>query len=137
MTRLVLTIGTFDVPHMGHAAFLRECERYGDRLVVGVNSDAFVERYKGATPTFTQDERLRLVGALGYDTLLNDGPGRDLVLSVGPQVLAIGTDWAPPKDYYAQIDVSPAELHALGVALVFIPMRPAGISATEIKRRLA
>lgn len=135
--KTVLTIGTFDVPHMGHALFLRECAQYGDHLVVGVNSDAFVERYKGASPLFTQSERTELVRALGYETVLNDGPGRDVITLVRPQVLAIGADWAPPRDYYAQIDMRPADLFAQGTSIVFIPARPAGISASEIKRRLA
>ena len=38
MTTL-LTMGTFDVPHVGHAAFLRKCESFADQVIVGVNTD--------------------------------------------------------------------------------------------------
>lgn len=131
----VLTIGTFGVPHMGHAAFLRRCEAFGD-LVVGVNSDAFVERYKGQRPPFDQDERIALVGSLGYRVRLNDGPGRELIDELRPDVLTIGTDWAR-RDYLAQIDVDQDWLDARHITLAYVPMRPAGISSTEIMRRLA
>ena len=130
----VLTIGTFAVPHMGHAAFLRACERFGD-VTVGVNSDAFVERYKGARPPFDQDERMLFIGSLGYPVLLNDGPGRDLIDAFGPDTLTIGTDWAG-RDYLAQIDVTQAWLDERGITVAYVPMRPGGISSTEMVRRI-
>lgn len=130
----VLTIGTFAVPHLGHAAFLRRCEVFGE-VSVGVNSDAFVERYKGRRPLFDQDERLALIEALGYRTWLNDGPGRELIDLVGPDILTIGTDWAQ-RDYLAQIDVTQGWLDSHGITIAYVPMRPAGISSSEIVRRL-
>jgi cytidyltransferase-like protein len=128
-----LTIGTFAVPHLGHAAFLRRCEAFG-QLTVGVNSDRFVEEYRGIAPPFDQDERMTLIGALGYGTALNDGPGRALILEQRPDVLAIGTDWAR-RDYLAQIAMTQDELDAAGVTVAYVPMRPIGISSTEIARR--
>ena len=132
MTR-VLTIGTFGVPHMGHAAFLRRCEAFGS-VTVGVNSDAFVVRYKGARPLYSQDERLVLVASLGYDVALNDGPGRELIDRLRPDVLTIGTDWAR-RDYLAQIDVDQGFLDERGITLAYVPMRPIGISSTDLVRR--
>lgn len=129
----VLTIGTFAVPHLGHAAFLRASAAFG-ALTVGVNSDRFVAEYRGVAPPFDQDERMALVGALGYDVVLNDGPGRDLIAADRPQLLTIGTDWAR-RDYLAQIGVSQDELDAWGVTVAYVPMRPAAISSTEIVRR--
>ena len=134
MTR-VLTLGTFAVPHIGHAAFLRASERFGD-LTVGVNSDAFVRRYKGSEPPFDEHERLALIASLGYPVLLNDGPGRDLIDAYRPDVLTIGTDWAT-RDYLAQIDVDQDWLDERQITVAYVPMRPAGISSTEIVRRLS
>ena len=129
----VLTIGTFAVPHLGHSAFLRACERFGT-VTVGVNSDRFAEQYRGTRPIFTESERMALVASLGYQVLLNDGPGRDLIAWVEPDVLVIGTDWAR-RDYYAQIDVDQDFMDERGITMVYLPMRPAGISSTEIVRR--
>lgn len=134
MKTTVLTIGTWGVPHIGHAAFLRRCERFGDDLIVGVNSDAFVELYKGARPLYSQIERIQLIESLGYVCVLNDGPGRELIERVRPDVLTIGTDWAR-RDYYAQIDVDQDFMDRLGITMAYVPMRPVGISTTEIVQR--
>lgn len=134
MSDTVLTIGTWGVPHIGHAAFLRRCERFGERVIVGVNSDDFVQRYKGASPLYTERERMKLIESLGYSAVLNDGPGRELIETVRPQVLTIGTDWAR-RDYYAQINVDQDFMDRLGITMAYVPMRPIGISTTEIVAR--
>lgn len=129
----LLTLGTFDCTHAGHAAFLRRCEAFADEVTVGVNSDLFVSEYRGEAALFDEDERLELVRAMGYEAVLNHGPGHDLIASVAPDVLAIGTDWLR-RDYLAQIDVTVDALETWGVALVFVPYTP-GISSTELKAR--
>ena len=131
----VLTIGSWAVPHIGHAAFLRRCEAFGV-VTVGVNSDRFIRQYKGHPPLFTQDERLELIQSLGYPAVLNDGPGRDLIDFYRPDVLTIGTDWAR-RDYLAQINVTQDWLDERGITVAYVPMRPVGISSTEIVRRVA
>lgn len=133
MTRL-LTLGTFDLPHAGHAAFLRKCERFADEVVVGINSDGFVTRYRGTPPLFVERERSALVRALGYPTHLNDGPGRALIEELSPDVIAIGTDWAR-RDYHAQIATPLEFFEEHGIALVYIPYTP-GISSTILRQRL-
>jgi D-beta-D-heptose 7-phosphate kinase/D-beta-D-heptose 1-phosphate adenosyltransferase len=46
---LVFTNGCFDLFHAGHAVYLDEARALGDRLIVGINSDASVRRLKGNT----------------------------------------------------------------------------------------
>lgn len=135
IARPVLTMGTWSVPHLGHAAFLRRCAEFGD-LVVGVNSDAFVTRYRGEPALFNENERLTLIEALGYRAVINDGPGADLIRTIRPWLLVVGTDWAR-RDYHAQIGMDQDEMDVLGVGLLFLPVRPLGISSSEIRRRLA
>ena len=133
---LVLTIGTFDVLHFGHVAFLRQCARLGTDLVVGVNTDRFVTCFKPA-PVMDQAERVHALRQLGFAARLNDGPGRDLIDSVRPDVLAIGSDYAR-KDYYAQIDVDQDWLDERKVILAYVPyVQEMPISTTEIRRRIA
>lgn len=134
--RVVLTIGTFDVPHLGHAYLFKKALELGGELIVGVNSDQFVESYKGFLPTYSLAERMKLIARLGYRVELNDGPGHDLIYKVWPDVLAIGDDWMPGrgKDYMAQIDMTPADFDELECTLAFIPVRIE--STTDIKRRL-
>jgi len=127
----VLTIGTFDTPHVGHVVFLRKCEQFGDRVIVGVNADAFVKEYKGAAPKFSEAERMSLIGLLGYETRLNDGPGHQLIATVRPDFLVVGSDWAT-RDYHEQIATTQEYLDEHGITLVFVPYTR-GISSSRIK----
>jgi cytidyltransferase-like protein len=130
----LLTVGTFDIPHMGHAAFLRKCEQYADNVIVGINSDDFVLRYKGTAPLFKYNEREYLIAMLGYETIRNDSAGRELIEEVGPDIIAIGSDWAR-KDYYKQINVDQDFLDSYEISMLYIPYTP-GISTTSLKERL-
>ena len=47
MKKIVLVTGGFDPVHSGHIAYLESAKKLGDILVVGVNSDAWLERKKG------------------------------------------------------------------------------------------
>lgn len=135
-SRLVLTIGTFDILHFGQLAFLRECARFTDELLVGVNSDTFTASYK-RRPVMTQDERMYALTSLGFNTVLNDGPGRELIFQKKPGIVAIGSDWAR-KDYYRQICVTQDELDFAGICLMYVPYVSAGMpmSTSEIIRRI-
>jgi cytidyltransferase-like protein len=136
--RLVLTIGTFDILHFGHVAFLQQCAALGDRLVVGINTDRFVREFKPA-PIMSERERILALHLLGYETRLNDSAGKEMVAEFHPDVLAIGTDWAPGrgKDYLAQVGVTQDWLDAQGVILAWVPYRQSlSISTTEIRRRV-
>lgn len=128
-----LTIGTFDTPHLGHARLFRFCESLGS-TVVGVNSDEFVEEYKGQRPLFMYEERARLIGGLGLSVVKNETAGADLICHIRPRFLVIGSDWLR-KDYLKQIDMSPDELDFIGTSLVYTPYTQ-GISTTDIKRRV-
>lgn len=131
--RSVLTIGTFDLFHYGHLNLLQQCAELGD-VTVGVNSDEFVEQYKGAAPVQSYDERCRMIDELGYYTKINASAGKELIERTSPDILAIGSDWAT-KDYLKQIDVTQEWLDEQGIMLLYIPYTK-GISSTELKRRI-
>ena len=125
----VLTIGTFDIPHMGHAAFLRKCEAFGE-VTVGINSDTFVMEYKGVTPVYLLEDRQAIVESLGYETAINWTAGRELIQEVKPDVIVIGSDWLR-KDYLKQIDLTVAYLERMEIVLVYVPYT-FGISTSGI-----
>lgn len=129
----VLTIGTFDCVHAGHINLLQKCKEYGE-VIVGLNSDEFIERYKGKPPLFTYQERIELLENLGYTVEKNDDNGSTLIYQVNPDVLAIGSDWAR-KDYLSQVGMTYDELDAMNIHLLYIPYTR-HISTTEIKRRV-
>lgn len=121
-------MGTFDLLHYGHIRMLNRCKALGE-LTVGVNTDEFAASYK-RLPVMTEYDRSTVLAELGFNVMLNDSPGRDLIERVKPDILAASTDWAN-RDYYKQINMSQSELDDLGVSLVYIPHTP-GISTTEI-----
>jgi len=61
--RVVLAHGAFDLVHLGHVRYLEEARRQGDRLIVTVTADAFVN--KGPSrPVFSELLRAEMLGAL-------------------------------------------------------------------------
>ena len=63
--RLVVTNGCFDLLHIGHATYLEAARALGDRLLVGINSDASVREIKGPSrPVHHEEDRAALVAAL-------------------------------------------------------------------------
>lgn len=136
MTMTVLTIGTFDLFHLGHLRLLQRAAQFG-HLEVGVNSDKFVREYKGSLPVVPEAERMEIVGALKCvgRALLNDGPGVELIYRLRPNYLVIGSDWHA-RDYLAQIDIKhQTQLDALGTGIVYLPRTP-GVSTTERRNAL-
>jgi glycerol-3-phosphate cytidylyltransferase len=63
--KLITTNGCFDILHAGHVDYLFKAKKFGDILVVGLNSDDSVGRLKGpARPVQNENDRLLLMGSL-------------------------------------------------------------------------
>ena len=96
--RIVFTNGVFDLLHRGHAEYLEEARAMGDRLVVGINSDASVRRLKGPSrPIVPEAERAELVGALAcvdLTAIFDSDTPLEIIQAVAPDVLVKGADWA-------------------------------------------
>ena len=65
METVVLVTGGFDPLHSGHLAYLKAARKLGDKLIVGVNSDSWLERKKGKN-FLSLNERFEIVSALKY-----------------------------------------------------------------------
>ncbi len=95
--RIVLANGCFDVLHVGHVRYLSGARELGDVLVVGINSDAQVERLKGeGRPIMPAAERAEIVAALEsvtYVTIFDEPTVEQLLLTLTPDVHAKGTDY--------------------------------------------
>ena len=57
---VVLVTGGFDPLHSGHIAYFKAAKKLGDKLVVGVNSDAWLTRKKGR-PFMPGGERISII----------------------------------------------------------------------------
>lgn len=95
--RVILANGCFDVLHVGHVRYLAGARELGDVLVVGINSDAQVERLKGeGRPIMPAAERAEIVAALEsvtYVTIFDEPTVEQLLLTLKPDVHAKGTDY--------------------------------------------
>lgn len=89
---VVLTQGTFDMLHIGHARYLTEAKRYGDVLFVGVDSDEKVRQRKGPDrPVVPEAERTEMLTYLrSVDHVIlkpNDAEKWQLIKLMKPDVL--------------------------------------------------
>jgi D-beta-D-heptose 7-phosphate kinase/D-beta-D-heptose 1-phosphate adenosyltransferase len=98
--RIVFTNGCFDILHAGHVMYLEQAKALGDRLIVGVNTDASVAKLKGPTrPIHALNDRMRvLAGLRSVDWVVpfsEETPER-LITAISPHVLAKGGDYQHP-----------------------------------------
>jgi D-beta-D-heptose 7-phosphate kinase/D-beta-D-heptose 1-phosphate adenosyltransferase len=130
---VVFTNGVFDLLHRGHAEYLEEAHALGDRLVVGVNSDASVRRLKGPSrPIVGEDDRVALVAALAcvdLALLFGDDTPLRLIEAVQPDVLVKGGDYAVPDIVGRDV------VEARGGRVTTIALRP-GLSTSELVKRI-
>lgn len=131
--RLVFTNGCFDLLHPGHVAYLDEARRLGDRLVVGVNTDASMRRLKGPSrPLVPERDRARvLAGLASVDavTLFDEDTPAELVAALRPDVLVKGGDYTP------ETIVGRDTVEGDGGEVRVIPFLP-GYSTTDLLRRI-
>jgi len=95
--RVVFSNGCFDLLHVGHVRCLEAARRLGDRLVVGVNSDASVRRLKGAgrpvVPARLRAEVLAALACVDWVVIFGETTPLALIRALRPSVLAKGGDW--------------------------------------------
>ena len=96
--KISFTNGCFDLLHPGHVSLLRQARAAGDRLIVGLNSDASVRRLKGpARPIQDADTRAVVLAALAsVDAVVvfdEDTPA-EVIAAIVPDVLVKGADYA-------------------------------------------
>ncbi len=95
--KIVFTNGCFDILHVGHTRYLADAKSLADVLVVGVNSDASVQRLKGAQrPIVTEAERCEMLLSLesvDHVCLFEEDTPLELIKQVKPDFLVKGGDW--------------------------------------------
>ena len=97
--KVVFTNGCFDLLHAGHVSYLQRARALGDMLVLGLNSDASVQRLKGPTrPLVQQDDRAVVMAALAcidYVVLFDEDTPLQLIETLRPDILVKGGDYTP------------------------------------------
>ena len=95
--RTVFTNGCFDILHSGHVQYLNEARALGDKLIIGLNSDASVRRLKGVQrPVNSEEDRkfvLENLKSVDEVIIFNEDTPLSLIEKVVPDVLVKGGDW--------------------------------------------
>lgn len=130
----VMSSGVFDVLNLGHINVLSQAKKIGDHLIVAIQDDDSVKKYKGQLPILNINERTAQIQALPFvDEIVtyNDIDQRDLWSQIQPDVIVQGDDYIHSADRSNALKY----LQEKNIRLVLLP-RTQGISSTEIKKRI-
>jgi D-beta-D-heptose 7-phosphate kinase/D-beta-D-heptose 1-phosphate adenosyltransferase len=131
--RIVFTNGCFDILHVGHITLLEQCREFGDKVVIGVNSDTSVKGLKGPTrPVVGERDRARVLAALGSTdavVIFDEPTPADLIRQVRPDVLVKG------GDYTAATIVGADEVTTWGGRVEIVPT-VIGVSTTNTIQKM-
>lgn len=136
--KVTFTNGCFDLLHKGHVTYLTQASDLGNRLVVGLNSDASVKRQGKSEerPINDQDARAVVLAGLSVVDLViifDEDTPYDLIQTLQPDIVAKGSDYdaderdSSSKKYIVGSDI----MDAKGGQVVAIPLVE-GFSTTDI-----
>jgi D-beta-D-heptose 7-phosphate kinase/D-beta-D-heptose 1-phosphate adenosyltransferase len=131
--KIVFTNGCFDLLHVGHVYLLREAKKFGDVLMVGMNSDASVKRLKGdGRPIISMEDRAYAVAALecvDYLVIFDEQDPMQLIQRIRPDVLVKGDDYAAAEVVGASF------LNSYGGTVRLVPIRR-GVSTSHLIEKI-
>lgn len=130
--RVVFTNGCYDLLHPGHIRLLEAARSLGDVLILALNTDASVRRYKGpARPLVGEADRGELashLAAVDAVTYFDEDTPRELIAEVLPDVLVKGADWS-------HFVAGREEVEAAGGEVRLIALEP-GYSTTNVEKEI-
>lgn len=124
---VVYTSGTFDMLHINHLKMIEYARALGDILIVGVNTDELVARYK-SEPIIPFEERIALMKAIkGPDVVIpqHSLDHTDKIEKLNFDIFVVGDDWTGKYDY----------LKEKGISVVYFPYGQ-GISSSNLKEKI-
>lgn len=96
-SKVVFTNGCFDLIHLGHVDYLEKARQLGDKLVLGLNTDDSVSRFKGPErPLQDEHSRARVLASMQFIDLVvffNEDTPLNLISTLVPNVLVKGSDY--------------------------------------------
>ncbi|MBF0132266.1 MAG: bifunctional D-glycero-beta-D-manno-heptose-7-phosphate kinase/D-glycero-beta-D-manno-heptose 1-phosphate adenylyltransferase HldE [Magnetococcales bacterium] len=118
--KIVFTNGCFDLLHAGHVTYLEQARRLGQRLIVGLNTDASVRQLKGPSrPVTNEHDRARILAALASVDMVvffNDETPLALIELFKPHILVKGAD------YTVEQVVGHTQVQHWGGKVVLVPL---------------
>ena len=124
--------GSFDLLHAGHLYILYEASKVADILLVAVNSDASVKKYKSASrPIISLPYRIEMLTALyfvDYVTWFEEADPKALLARIRPDVHVNGAE-------YGEECIEAKTVRAHGGRIHIVPLVP-GLSTTQILKKI-
>jgi rfaE bifunctional protein nucleotidyltransferase chain/domain len=129
---VVFTNGCYDLVHPGHVRLLEQARSLGDILVLALNTDASVRRFKGPKrPVMPEMERVEVACSLASVdavVLFDEDTPRELIAELLPDVLVKGADWT-------HFIAGREEVEAAGGKVLPLALEP-GYSTTGVIERI-
>ena len=95
--KIVFTNGCFDIVHRGHIEVLANTADFGDKLIIGLNSDSSIKKLKGENrPIINEKSRALLLASLTFVdavVLFSEETPINLISTLLPNILAKGGDY--------------------------------------------
>jgi rfaE bifunctional protein nucleotidyltransferase chain/domain len=129
--KIVTTNGAFDMIHIGHVRSLRKAKSLGDVLIVGLNSDSSIKKYKSPDrPIISQDDRAEMLASLDcvdYVVIFEELDSREFLKSIKPDI------HVKSKKGYTGIEKDAIESN--GGKIILVDDSP-GISTTSLIEKI-
>lgn len=131
--KVVVTIGTWDLLHIGHVRYLRKARSKGDVLVVGVDSDRTVKKYKGdlrpIVPYIERSEMLSYQTCVDLVTPIDDVDSKGnwqykLIKRIKPDV------FVAVEDSYSKKQI--ADIKKFCKEVIVLPRQAEGTSTSKM-----
>lgn len=131
--KVVMTNGCFDLLHAGHISSFLQARKFGDVLIVAINSDDSVKKIKGdKRPIVSQENRVKMLCGLecvDYVVVMNETTPEKILQVLQPDIVVKGKDWEG-KD----IPEKPI-IESYGGKMKFIDLEK-GLSTTNIINKI-
>lgn len=128
------TTGVYDMFHIGHLNLIKRAKEQCDFLIVGVSTDALVEKEKHKTPIISFQERFEIVQSIKYVDMVVAQENKNKFEAwekYGFHKMFVGSDWygSPQWIQYE------SQFRPVGVEIIYLP-HTEGISSTILAEKI-
>ncbi len=132
----IYVIGVFDLFHRGHVELLKNSSSLGENLIVAINGDDLVTRYK-RKPIYSETDRLEIVKACRYVDhafVVHEYDNKPYIEQYKIDAIIHGDDWEK-SSYLKQIAVTEEYLKNNNVDLILLPYTH-GVSSRDLIKKI-